>query len=113
MHWDKNLPAFHVLDHHRQHLAQPRVFDRVAHIAQPFDYRDPRAVHLLDVEAEVDEVLAPAAAAAGEPRLWRSTWLNVTRSSPMRRRRNSRSTSFTASTPPRTDRPFLSIALYS
>jgi len=46
-------------------------------------------------------------------RVWRSTCRKVMRSSPMRRRRNSRSTSLTASTAPRAGRPVLSIALYS
>jgi hypothetical protein len=43
---------------------------------------------------------------------WCSTTLYVIRSSPMRRRRSSRSTSLTASSPPRAGRPALSTALY-
>ena len=43
----------------------------------------------------------------------RSTCLQVIRSSPMRRSRSSRSTSLTASSPPRAGWPVLSIALYS
>ena len=62
----QHLAAFHVLGHHVEHVAKARALQGVAHVAQAVDYRDAGPYHLLQVEAEVDQVLARDRAAPAE-----------------------------------------------
>ena len=80
---------------------------------RPSSNGDAGPAHLLDIEAEVDEVLTRYAAAAGEPGCASRELPAGDEIEPIRRNRNSRSASFTASSAPRTVFPAPSTALYS
>ncbi|MNC88693.1 hypothetical protein D3C83_45360 [compost metagenome] len=64
----EHLAALHVLGHRRQHVAEARAVDRIAHVAQAVDDGNARPYHLLQVEAEVDEILARDLAARPDAR---------------------------------------------
>ena len=52
------LSALHVLGHRGQHLPETRVVAGIPEVAQPVHDWYAGAVHLLHVEAEVDQILA-------------------------------------------------------